>query len=127
MKKFLNDLKAASAFFRDLRRQKPGDNIETYFCNVTEYCLLDTVEGTVLFNCSRDIYKKTQDFFKTLPHEVKKSLDLSYGDGYYIDRANFWRGTLKTVLNEKEYQIAIRGIIHWYIHCKQLKMKGALQ
>ena len=60
MKKFFNDFKAATAFFRDLRRQKS----ETYPCIVTEYCLSDTIEGTVLFNCSRDIYKKTQDFLR---------------------------------------------------------------
>lgn len=121
MKKFFNDFKAATAFFRDLRRQKS----ETYPCIVTEYCFLDTVEGTVLFNCGREIYKKVQEFFKALPHEMKKSLVLSYGDGYYIDRANFWRDAFKSVLNEKEYQIATRRVIRWYIHCKQLKMKGA--
>lgn len=121
MKKFFNDFKAATAFFRDLRRQKS----ETYPCIVTEYCLSDTIEGTVLFNCSRDIYKKTQDFFKTLPHETRKSLVFSIEDGHYIDRANFWRDAFKSVLNEREYQIATRRIIRWYIHCKQLKMKGA--
>ena len=121
MKKFFNDFKAATAFFRGLRRQKS----ETYPCIVTEYCFLDTEEGTVLFNCGRDIYKKIQEFFKALPHEIKKSLVLSYGDGYYTDRANFWRDAFKSVLNEKEYQIAMRRVIRWYIHCKQLKMKGA--
>lgn len=121
MKKFFNDFKAATAFFRDLRRQKP----ETYPCIVTEYCFLDTVEGTVLFNCGREIYKKVQEFFKALPHETKKSLAISFSDGHYIDRANFWRQAFKQVLTEKEYRIAVRRILHWYIHCKQLKMKGA--
>lgn len=121
MKKFFNDFKAATAFFRDLRRQKP----ETYPCRVTEYCLSDTIEGTVLFNCSRDIYKKTQEFFKALPHETRKSLAFSIEDGHYIDRANFWRQALKQILTEKEYRIAVRRILYWYIHCKQLKMKGA--
>lgn len=125
MKKFLNDFKAASAFFRDLRRQKSDDNIRACPCIVTEYCFVDTVEGTVLFNCGRDIYKKSQELFKTLPYETKKSLVLSFGDGHYIGRANFWRQALKQVLTEKEYQIAVRRILHWYIHCKQLKMKGA--
>ena len=121
MKKFFNDFKAATAFFRDLRRQKP----ETYPCTVTEYCFLDTVEGTVLFNCGREIYKKVQELFKALPHETRKSLSFSIEDGHYIDRANFWRDALKSVLNEREYQIATRRIIRWYIHCKQLKMEGA--
>lgn len=125
MKKFLNDIKTATAFFRDLRRQKPDDDIRVYPCIVTEYCFVDTVEGTVLFNCDRDIYKKIQEFFKALPHETKKSLVLSFGDGHYINRANFWRQALKQVLTEKEYRIAVRRILYWYIHCKQLKMKGA--
>lgn len=125
MKKFLNDLKTAAAFFRDLRQQKPNNNIEAYPCIVTQYSFMDTVEGTVLFNCGSGIYAKSQDFFKTLPHEIKKSLVLSFGDGHYIDRANFWRQALKQVLTEKEYQIAMRRIMHWYIHCKHLKMKGA--
>ena len=37
MKKFLNDIKTATAFFRDLRRQKPDDDIRVYPCIVTEY------------------------------------------------------------------------------------------
>lgn len=125
MKKFLNDIKTATAFFRDLRRQKPNDDIRVYPCIVTEYCFMDTIEGSVLFNCDKDIYVKVSDFFKTLPLAARQSLSLSFENGGYIDRANFWRQALKQVLTEKEYQIAVRRILHWYIHCKQLKMKGA--
>lgn len=121
MKKFLNDLKAASAFFKDLRRQKPDGNS----CNVTEYCFMDTVEGTVMFNYGKDIYVKANEFFKTLPYEVKKSLSFSFKYGNYIDRADFWRQALESVLTEREYHIAVRKILRWYIHCKQLKMEGA--
>ena len=78
MKKFLNDLKAASAFFRDLRRQKPDDNIKMYPCIVTEYCFINTIEGSVLFNCDKDIYVKVSDFFKTLPLAARQSLSISY-------------------------------------------------
>ena len=78
---------------------------------------MDTVEGTVMFNCGKDIYAK--------PYEVKKSLSFSFKDGNYIDRADFWRQALESVLSEREYHIAVGKILRWYIHCKQLKMEGA--
>lgn len=83
---------------------------------------MDTVEGTVMFNYGKDIYVKANEFFKTLPYEVKKSLSFSFKD---IDRADFWRQALESVLTEREYHIAVRKILRWYIHCKQLKMEGA--
>ena len=68
---------------------------------------MDTVEGTVMFNCGKDIYAKANEFFKTLPYEVKKSLSFSLKDGNYIDRADFWRQALESVLTEREYHIAV--------------------
>lgn len=125
MKKLLNDIKAASAFFKDLRRHKPDDDIGVYPCMVMGYTFLNTVEGCVLFNCGKEMFDKVSDFFETLPHDTRKSLCFSPENGEYIDRAIFWRQALKLVLSEKEYQIAVGKILHWYIHCKKLKAKGA--
>ncbi len=125
MEKFLNDFKTALAFFMDLRRIKPVDNIKTCTSIEMGYSLLDTVEGTVLYNCGKNIYTKANGFFKTLPYETKRFLAFSPNDGEYIDRAKFWKQALKPILSEKEYRIAVRRLLHWFIHCKQLKTKGA--
>ena len=64
MEKFLNDFKTALAFFMDLRRIKPVDNIKTCTSIEMGYSLLDTVEGTVLYNCGKISTRKRMDFSK---------------------------------------------------------------
>lgn len=126
MKNFFSDVKTAADIFLDIRKErKQGREVEVRKVkSLPVFCvgpgLLDTVEGIVLWNHSRQVYNKIENAFKALPDEEKKRQSFSPNDGEFIERANFWKTLVSSVLPPEQSRKAMMSILQWYIHIKQL-------
>lgn len=82
---------------------------------------LNTVEGCLLINCGQDIFFPARNAFRMLPYETQKKFLYSPKSGKLLERAQFWKTTLKPVLPDKEYREAMIAILRWYRHIKQVE------
>lgn len=82
----------------------------------------DTVEGCTLSHCDRDTCDAVRMVFSRFTEEEKRKLSFSPKEGEFTDRANFWSDRLKPALTRKQHHIAMRAILHWYIHIKSMRV-----
>lgn len=129
MVNLIKDIKTAVSLFLDMRKtRKDGTEIVLKkrkvipiiqtggFYNTVEGCILSRYEG---------ICDVAEVAFDKLPDKVKYQLQFSPKSGEFTKRANLWRVMLKPVMTDKQYHIAIRAIIGWYIHIIKMR-KGAV-
>lgn len=125
MNNLINDVKTSARLFGKMRKvRKDGGKIEirrAIPCINAGPSFHDTVEGCLLTHYGKDIHGIVQEFFYGLSYEKKHWLSFSPESGGFIERANFWRGSLKPIMAPKQYGIAITAIIQWYIHIKQME------
>ena len=124
------DLKVAAGIFVDMRKaRKEGVEVEVkktvQISFIQSGGFYNTVEGSVLCNYGKDVSNKAQEAFNSLPDEVKHRLQFSPKEGEYKERANLWRAILKPVMADKQYHVAMKAIVSWYIHIVKLRKGGA--
>lgn len=129
----INDLKIASAVFKDIRKaRKEGaevkikKSVQAPFINNSPG-FYDTVEGCTLAKCSREIRTAAQEAFRRLPCEEKKRLSNAPKDGEFIDRLHFWEKLLQPVLLPGQLRTAKGALIRWYIRIKRMRKVLAVQ
>lgn len=122
------DAKAAISLFKKMRKaRKAGIKTEVYEVEAKQIPVIsvpgfyDMIEGCVFANCTNNIHETAKNVYKTFTNEEKRQLAFSPKDGEFINRVNFWKDALKPVLSKSQYYIAIRSILHWYIHIKNLR------
>ena len=125
----IKDIKSAVSIFRDMRkaRRTARENEANGIMMLPKLqgaSLFNTVEGTVLSYCGKDITEAACKAFKELNHEKRNQLCFSPRNGEFIDRADFWRELLSSVMTEKQLRKAMIRIIHWYIHINHLNKEG---
>lgn len=82
---------------------------------------LNTVEGCLLINCGPKIFFPARNAFRMLPYKTQEKLLCSPQNGEFLERAQFWKTTLKPVFPDKEYWEAMIAILRWYRHIKQVR------
>lgn len=125
----LSDIKTAARLFKQVR-QAGKEGVEIRVRKQAPLTVIDkspslihTVEGCTLLNCGQTIYDAASRAFMELSREKRHQLYFSPKDGEFIERANLWREILKPVMTPGQYGIAVRAILHWYIHIKAIRRK----
>lgn len=121
----LQDIRTAAAVFGDIRKErKKGISrkrvklVDTVPIFALHPVPLDTMEGTVLLNVSRDLYQAWAATFAALPHETQRRLESTpKKPGEWAERARLWKRELKSVLPPKMYHEVMISFIHWYARC----------
>lgn len=106
-----------NVFSRVINRIKPKK-----LCTIPHYDMkigfLNTVEGCCLFATSRkNVYPTVKAVFDTMSPATRHALLFSPKSGEWVERAKFWRDTLRPALPDREYYIAMSIILKWYIRC----------
>lgn len=127
IKNVIHDAKAAVSLFGDMQKaRKKGEEIvverKIQVPFVVSGGFYNTVEGCTLSKLDKEIVSKAEDAFDGIPNEEKHKLQFSPKDGEFIQRAGLWRDILKPVMTEKQCHIAMKCIIEWYIHIKQMQL-----
>lgn len=126
----VTDVKTAVNLFRDMRKErKNGCNIEVkkvvdvpvINCGPTFF---NTVEGCRLINGEYQIFESAKQAYDKLSQDEKYKLAHAPKDGEFIARAHFWKSVLRTTMDSKQYRTAIYLILSWYVHIKQMSVKG---
>lgn len=126
----VTDIKTAVNLFRDMRKErKNGCNIEVkkvvdvpiINCGPT---FLNTVEGCRLINGEYQIFESAKQAYDKLSQDEKYKLAHAPKDGEFIERARFWKSVSKPVMDSKQYRTSMYLILSWYIHIKQMSVKG---
>ena len=121
----LQDIKSAVRLTGEIRKARKagasGAQLRPY-CSIPVVTLkpahLNTMEGSLVWNVSRDAYQFVQEIFDTLPHEAQRRLEYSpEAPGAWAERARFWRRELKSALPPKMYHRVMALFISWYIRC----------
>lgn len=126
MSSFITDIKKTVKIFKDMRKaSKEGYETEIrqerQIPVYSSIGFLNTVEGCVLINHEKDIYKQVNEIFKQFSLEEQEMLVNSPKDGEFIERINFWKYKLQRVMDDRQCRKAMLSIIHWYIHIKKLR------
>lgn len=126
MKNLVKDIKTAANLFLNMRKaRKDGAEIvleEKKTLPFIRTCsFYNTIEGCVLNHLSNEIECKAWEAYNALPDEVKYQLQFSPKSGEYKDRADLWRATLRPVMTDRQYHIAMNSIIAWYIHIVKMR------
>lgn len=127
MNGLLKDAKTAVRLFGEMRRaRKDGGELEirrSIPCINLGPAFYDTIEGCLLTHYGKDIHDIALNFFGRLPYEEQRWLSFVPKDGEFMERVRFWQKSLKPIMTSRQYGVAIRAIIHWYIHIKQMSME----
>lgn len=123
----LSDIRTAARLFKQVR-QAGKEGVEVRIREQAPLSVIDispslihTVEGCVLMNCGQTIYDAASRAFMGLPCEKRHQLSFAPKDGEFIGRANLWKEILKPAMASDQYGIAIKEILHWYIHIKAVR------
>ncbi len=123
----LKDVKTSVRLFSEMRKaRKEGGGFEirrVIPCINAGPAFYDTMEGCLLTHYGKDIHDIALEFFQGLPYEKKHWLSCSPANNEFVERAEFWRESLKPIMTSRQYGVAITAIIHWYIHVKQMRME----
>lgn len=84
------------------------------------YPFLNTVEGGVLWNRSRELYRAAKEVYDAFPEDWKKRLAFSPEAGNLCGRARFWQENLLPALPPERYYAAMQAIYRWYRHIKEV-------
>lgn len=128
-KGIFSDLRAAGQVFGRLRNARwngHGVHIgvsETLSIPVYEMSLRGgTMESTLL---KEELNAAVRKVFYTFDREQQHALTFAPEDGGWVDRAVFWRETLKPALPPAQYYAAMERLLSWYISC--VKRRKAVQ
>ena len=80
--------------------------------------LLNTIEGGVLYNHSRDVYNAVKTAFKSCSYEFRHLMMFSPKPGEWVERAKQWRLLMECAeLSDKEISYAMGKILRWHRRC----------
>jgi len=123
MKSILTDLKSAAAMFMDMRnaRKREMDVTVKKIPFIRSGGFYNTVEGCTLSGMDNEIVCRAEAAFNKLSEEEKNRLYFSVKNGEFIERALFWKKLLSSAMTPEQCHTAMKKILHWYIHIKQMK------
>lgn len=125
MANLIRDIKTAAKLFVDMRKAEKG-GCEIVLRKTVEIPMIksggfyNTVEGSTLHNLGYNIANKAQIAFSKLSEEEKHRLQFAPKDGEFVERAKMWKNILIVEMSERECHIAMRRILEWYLHIKQM-------
>lgn len=106
-----------NVFSSIMNRIKPKKTC-TIPCYEVNAGFLGSVEGCCLYAASRkDVYPTVKAVFDALSPATKHALLFSPKPGEWVERAKFWRDTLRPSLSDRQYYAAMSIILKWYIRC----------
>ena len=104
--------------FSSIMNRIKSPKIRTIPCYEVNAGFLGSVEGCCLYAASRkDVYPSVKAVFDTLSPATRHALLFSPKSCQRVERAKFWRDTLRPALPDREYYIAMSIILKWYIRC----------
>ena len=89
--------------------------------------ILDTIEGCLLYNMSRDIYFTVRDEFNKLPEDIRHAMAFSPKAGTWVSRAETWRNILSAALEPKQIHQTMICFVRWYRKCIKNDFPGELK
>ena len=129
IKNFINDIKIAQGIFKDVRKARKNgcDAIKVTTKPIKKIPVIgavgasfyDTVEGTVLSHCEKNIINLAQEAFRALPPEERHRLAFAPREGEFVERASYWHDLLEPVLTSSQLSVAMQHILRWFIHIKR--------
>ena len=84
------------------------------------HCLSNTVEGSVLRNrLPREQYNEIDTAYNEINSDTRYSMMFAAKSGEYLERAEWWKSFLQSVLGTKESALAMSLLYRWYRRCIQ--------